>query len=223
MSLYWRCVKAHRFFAMTERLYYSDATLRAFDATLLACEPRGKQFAAQLDRSAFYPGGGGQLCDTGTLSAAGITARVLEALPEGEEIIHVLDRALPAGAVHGELDWDRRHDLSQQHTGQHILSQAFYTLCRAETISVHMTADNCTLDLPRQVGLEDQYRAEELANRIVQEDRPVIAKFVGDEDLARMPLRKPPAAKHTQIRIVEVGGFDWSACGGTHVPTTGAL
>ena len=208
---------------MIERLYYTDTTMRVFDAQIVGCEARGKRFATRLDRTAFYPGGGGQLCDLGTLSAAGVAARVVETLPEGEEIVHLLDRALPAGVVHGELDWARRSDLSQQHTGQHILSQAFYTLCHIETISVHMTADNCTLDLPRQIGLEDQHRAEELANRIVQADRPVIAKFVADEELARMPLRKPPAAKHSQIRIVEVGGFDWSACGGTHVQTTGAL
>ena len=86
-----------------------------------------------------------------------------------------------------------------------------------------MTEDNCTLDLPRQIGLADQVRAEELANQIVQENRPVIAKLVTDEELAQMPLRKPPAAKHAQIRVVEVGGFDWSACGGTHVQSTGEL
>jgi len=197
--------------------------MRVFDAQIVGCEARGKRFATRLDRTAFYPGGGGQLCDTGALSAGGITARVLEALVEGEDVVHVLDKPLPAGGVHGEIDWTRRFDLSQQHTGQHILSQAFYALCRAETVSVHMTDDNCTLDLPRHVSLEDQYRAEELANRIVQENRPVSAKFVSEDELSRMPLRKPPAAKHSEIRIVEVGDFDWSACGGTHVRATGEL
>src|ERR1700737_5496190 len=111
---------------MTERLYYSDAYVRSFDAQLIACEPRGKHFAAQLDRTAFYPGGGGQLFDVGTLSVGETTARVIEVQADGGHMVHLLDRMLPVGTVHGELDWVRRFDLTQQHTGQHILSQAFY-------------------------------------------------------------------------------------------------
>src|SRR5437588_10233293 len=98
----------------TDRLYYSDATIRAFDAQLLSCEPRGKRFAATLDCTAFYPGGGGQLFDMGTLSSGSVAAHVVETLLEGDEIVHLLDRALPPGAVHGELDGARRFDLSQQ-------------------------------------------------------------------------------------------------------------
>jgi alanyl-tRNA synthetase len=224
---------------MTERLYYSDAYLRVFDAHVLDCEPSGKRFAAQLDRTAFYPGGGGQLFDIGTLSVGETIARVLEVQADGNQIVHLLDKPLPAGErsqdfrtegsrgpvgeVRGEIGWARRFDLTQQHTGQHILSQAFYQLCRAETLSVHMTENNCTLDLPRHLSVEDHYRAEELANRIVQENRPVTARFVDDAELSRIPLRKPPAAKHEKIRIVEVADFDWSACGGTHVRATGEV
>ncbi|MBI5877615.1 MAG: hypothetical protein HZB53_08200 [Chloroflexi bacterium] len=208
---------------MTERIYYSDPTVRTFDAQLLSLEARGAQFAAVLDRTAFYAEGGGQLYDTGTLSDGQATAQVLSVQDANGDNVHLLDRALAPGPVRGHVLWERRHDLTQQHTGQHILSQAFYQACHAETVSVHMTEANCTLDLARVLTPEQHAQAEELANQIAQEDRPVMARFVDDEELARLPLRRPPAAKHQKIRVVEIKDFDWSACGGTHVPTTGAV
>ncbi len=208
---------------MTERLYYSDSTLRTFEAQLLSLEPRAAQFAAVLDRTAFYAEGGGQLFDKGARSAGQTAAQVLNVQDANGDTVHLLDKPLALGPVRGHVLWERRWDLTQQHTGQHILSQAFYQACKAETVSVHMTEDNCTLDLARALTPEQHVHAEELANQIVQEDRPVSAQFVDDETLARLPLRKPPAAKHQQIRIVEIKDFDWSACGGTHVRTPGAV
>lgn len=208
---------------MTARLYYADAYLRSFDAQVLSAQPHDENVAVVLDRTAFYPTGGGQLHDLGTLRDEQTQANVIDVLDENGEVVHVLDRPVATGRVHGELDWPRRWDLTQQHTGQHILSQAFYQLFEAETIAVHMTESNCTLDLLRQLTTEQHAQAEELANQIVQSNRPVRAAFVGDEELARMPLRKPPAAKHEKIRIVEVSGFDWSPCGGTHVRATGEV
>jgi alanyl-tRNA synthetase len=208
---------------MTERLYYADSNLRAFDAHIVSSKTRGDQSIIELDRTAFYPTGGGQLFDTGTLSNGESLARVISVEAEDDHVWHIVDRPLIGSVVHGELDWARRCDLSQQHTGQHILSQALNELFKAETISVHMTDSNCTLDLPGHLNEQQHAEAEERANQIVQENRPVTARFVGDEELARMPLRKPPAAKHERTRIVTIEDFDWSPCGGTHMGSTGEV
>ena len=208
---------------MTDRLYYLDSYLRSFEAQILSTQPRGKAFAVVLDRTAFYAEGGGQLYDLGVLSDGQTAAQVLNVQDESGQIVHLLDCPLAGTRVSGEINWSRRFDLTQQHTGQHILSQAFYQLFKAETVSVHMTENTCTLDLARHLNADQHEQVEELANRIAQENRPVIAVFVGDEELARMPLRKPPADKHEKIRIVEIKDFDWSACGGTHVRATGEV
>lgn len=208
---------------MTEKLYYADTMLRNFDARVLSARAQGKQTVVVLDRTAFYPTGGGQLFDTGTLSDGQTVARVVGVEAVNGDVLHTLDRALDGESVRGEIDAARRFDLTQQHTGQHILSQSFFALFKAETISVHMTETNCTLDLPRHMSEQQQAEAEELANHIVQENRLVLAEFVDEEALAQMPLRKPPAAKHEKIRIVEIKDFDWSPCGGTHVRATGEV
>ena len=123
----------------------------------------------------------------------------------------------------GELDWSRRFDLMQQHTGQHILSQAFIAVADAETVGFHLTDDTLTIDLDKKnLQPDDVDRAEDLANQIVFEDRPVTARFVTAAELAKLPLRKPPKVE-SNIRIVEVEGFDWSPCGGTHVARTGQI
>jgi alanyl-tRNA synthetase len=125
--------------------------------------------------------------------------------------------------ITGELDWPRRFDFMQQHTGQHILSQAFIIACDAETVGFHLTDDNLTVDLSRRnLDQSDVDRAEDLANQIVFEDRPVVPRFVTQDEAAQLPVRKPPKVE-TDIRIVEVQGFDWSPCGGTHVARTGEI
>jgi alanyl-tRNA synthetase len=146
-------------------------------------------------------------------------------------VLHVLSQDIAGDEVTGEIDWLRRFDLMQQHTGQHILSQAFIAAADAETVGFHLTDDTLTIDLDNKdlsspatplkgvLGIE---RAEDLANQIVFEDRPVIARFVTAAELSQMPLRKPPQVE-TNIRIVEVEGFDWSPCGGTHVARTGQV
>lgn len=205
---------------MTERLYYQDPYQRAFSAHILDHgEVVGKP-AVMLDRSAFYPGGGGQPPDTGAL--AGV--RVLEVQEdERGRIWHLLAEplSLPAGSeVTGEVNWPRRFDHMQQHTGQHILSAAFLRAAAAETVAFHLGADYTTIDLNR-TGLSTAQvdEAEALANAVVAENRPVTARFVSDEEARRMPLRRPPKAEGP-IRIVQVADFDWSACGGTHVRST---
>jgi alanyl-tRNA synthetase len=204
---------------MTTRLYYTDAATRQFDATVVEVLTHEGHPAAILDRTAFYPTSGGQPFDTGTLG----DRRVIDVVDRDDgEIVHVLDQPIAAGPVRGTIDWDRRFEHMQQHTGQHVLSAAFDKMLGARTVSFHLGAERSTIDLSRDLSPADVARAELEANRIVWEDRPVSVRFVSDEEAAALPLRKEP--KRTgKLRIVEVSEFDLSACGGTHVSRTGAI
>lgn len=203
---------------MTERLYYTDPYATEFDASVVHAETLEGKPAVILDRTAFYPTSGGQPFDTGRLGEA----RVVDVVDREEDIVHVLDRALAAGSVHGAIDWDRRFQHMQQHTGQHVLSAAFDRLCHARTESFHLGSVSATIDLGREVSAKDIERAETEANRIVWEDRPVGIRFADAEEAAKLPLRKEPA-RGGRLRLIDVEGFDISACGGTHVARTGAI
>lgn len=203
----------------TQRLY-EDPYLRTFSASV--CERRqvdGRP-AVVLDATAFYPTGGGQPHDTGTLNGI----RVLDVrVADDGAILHLLAEPLTAERVEGVVDWERRFDHMQQHTGQHILSQAFLQTCGAETVSFHMGSEDTTIDLNcSPPSSEVVAAAERLANQVVMEHRPVSARFVDEAELPNIPLRKMPNVTGA-IRIVEVEGFDWSPCGGTHVCNTGAV
>jgi alanyl-tRNA synthetase len=209
---------------MTDRLYYRDPYLRTFDATVQKVEPRGDRWSVVLDRTAFYPTTGGQPFDTGTLTGV----RVVDVVDEEDgTIAHLVDstsdRTLTPGAVvHGEIDWARRFDHMQQHTGQHVLSAAILSVCRARTVSFHLGAAVSTIDLERELSPAEIAAAETEANRVVWEDRPVTIRFVSAEEAAALPLRKEPARGGT-LRLIDVDGFDLSACGGTHVARSGAI
>jgi alanyl-tRNA synthetase len=213
---------------MTERLYYQDATCKTFTARIVERLTHDDHPAVVLDRTAFYPTGGGQPNDRGKLGHA-LVVDVIERDTDSA-VLHVLDLPADAGTfgkvgdeVSGELDWSRRFDLMQQHTGQHILSQAFIAVADADTMGFHLTDDTLTIDLDKKnLQPDDIDRAEDLANQVVFEDRPVTAHFVTAAELAQLPLRKPPKVE-TNIRIVQVEGFDWSPCGGTHVARTGQI
>ncbi len=210
---------------MTERLYYSDAYLRTFEAQVVDRLEVNGQPAVILNRTAFYPEGGGQPPDRGTLNHVRVVD--VQAREGDDEVLHILSAPLDEETVTGTVDAARRFDLMQQHTGQHILSQAFVHTANAETVSFHLNPDPSdgalTIDLNKAALTPAEIeRAEESANAIVYEDRPVSARFVGDEDLQTLPLRKPPQVDKA-IRIVEIQGFDWSACGGTHVARTGEV
>jgi alanyl-tRNA synthetase len=208
---------------MTERLYHSDPYCTTFDAQVMEKQPHNDRLAVVLDRTAFYPTRGGQPHDTGTLNGAQVV-EVVEREHNGT-VVHLLptQSRLPDGEVRGEIDWSRRFDHMQQHTGQHILSQAFVQIADADTVGFHMSHSYSTIDLNREtLSDEDKTRAETLANQIVFDDRPVSSNLVTLEEARQLPLRKPPALKGA-IRIVQVEGFDWSACGGTHVARTGAV
>lgn len=208
---------------MTERLYYADPYLTAFRARVLEAELSEGRLAVVLDRSAFYPTSGGQPHDTGTLAGESVV-EVRERESDGA-VVHCLPdgSALPSGEVEGQIDWSRRFDHMQQHTGQHILSQAFVQLYDADTTGFHLSQTYSTIDLNRNTLSEDDIsRGEALANQIVFEDRPVTWQFVTPDEVRRLPLRKPPAMRE-DIRVVQIEGFDWSACGGTHVARTGSV
>ena len=210
---------------MTERLYYSDSYLRTFEARVVERLEVNGQPAVILDRSAFYPEGGGQPADRGTLNQIEVVDVI--AREDDDEVLHVLSAPLGEDAVAGVVEHTRRFDLMQQHTGQHILSQAIIHAADAETVSFHLNPDPLdgalTIDLhTAQLTPAAAERAEELANTIVFEDRPVTARFVNKEELQALPLRKPPKVNGA-LRIVEIENFDWSACGGTHVERTGEV
>ena len=135
---------------------------------------------------------------------------------------HVLDGALDDDMVHGQVDWPRRFDHMQQHLGQHLLSAAFEELFNLKTVSFHLGPDSATIDLAGDPGDAELVAAESRTNEIIWEDRPVDARFVTAEELARLPLRKPPAVAGP-VRVVAVPDFDYSACGGTHPRSTGAV
>ena len=205
----------------TERLYYLDPYLREFNARIVARHNLAGRPAVALDRTAFYPIGGGQPCDTGHLAAIGDPpAAVLDVVAEDGLVWHVLDAAPTGEAISGAINWTRRFDHMQQHTGQHILSQAFIQTYQAETVAFHLGASASTIDLNRtDLGPAALAAIEAVANDVIDRALPVTADFVGPEALANLPLRKPPKVDEN-IRVVQVQGFDWSACGGTHVSNT---
>ena len=203
----------------TERLYYADCYLREFEASVLAVEPEARGFRIYLDRSAFYPDSGGQPADRGTLN--GIP--VLDVVDAGDSVAHVVERKPEGERVSGQIDWVRRFDHMQQHTGQHILSAAFERVGNFKTVSFHLGTEISTIDLDSdRLGRRQIDEAEELANQVVFENREVRILFKSDEEAGRMGLRKP-TEREGEIRVVEVPDFDLSACGGTHVSRTGAV
>jgi alanyl-tRNA synthetase len=204
---------------MTERLYYNDPYLRTFDAQATATASWEGHPAVVLDRTAFYPTSGGQPFDTGTINGV----RVLQVEEDDAgTILHVLERPIAPGAVRGEIDWTRRFEHMQQHTGQHVLSAAFVQVCNAPTVSFHLGAERGTIDLSREPTPAEIAAAEAEANRIVWEDRPVAVRFAGAEEASRLALRKA-SQREGELRLIDVEGFDLSACGGTHVARTGAI
>jgi len=209
------------------RLYYADAFLTEFDAQVseIQAEPRP---AIILERTAFYPTSGGQVFDTGWVEANGSRMRVVEVAEEGDRILHYLE-SVPAGVVagtqvHGSIDLPRRRDHMQQHSGQHVLSAAFIRLFEMPTVSFHMGDEVCTIDLDTKTASAEQVeRAEDLANQVVMEDRRVDIRFVSLEEARGLGLRKLPPVEREQLRLIDIGDFDLTACGGTHVRSTGQI
>jgi alanyl-tRNA synthetase len=214
---------------VTQRLYYADAYQVRFVAQVverLSWPDNGEQAdpgcpAVVLDRTAFYPTGGGQPHDAGWLNGVPVVD-VVERDADGA-VIHLLARSLDAEQVEGKVDWKRRFDLMQQHTGQHILSAAFVERLQANTVGFHLADGYATIDLDRApLSVGDLDGVEAWTNAAVFRNLPVHARFVSDAEVASLSLRKP-LAHPGPVRIIEIPDLDCSACGGTHVRATGEV
>jgi len=204
----------------TEKLYQRDAYRTAFTARVTGMEAIKGAPAVALDKTCFYPTSGGQLHDTGTIGAA----PVVDVFEKDGRIYHVLEKECSlSGEVDGAVDWERRFDHMQQHTGQHILTSALIDTLGAATVSSSLGAEMSTIDIAlTSLSPDDAARAEDEANRRIYDDVPVHILFPEDKELEKMPLRKkPPPGKKT--RIIHIEGFDYSPCGGTHCSRTGEV
>ena len=205
----------------TERLYYNNPGLLEFDARIVETLTLGNRFGLVLDRTAFYPTSGGQPNDLGTINDLPLLDCVED--EETGAVIHVVSSKVEAETVRGHIDAGRRNDHMQQHSGQHVLSQAFVELFGWPTVSFHLGVLNCTIDLPADsISREQSEKAEELANRIVQENRNVAVRYLTQDTIAEAGLRKP-TEREGDIRVIDIAGYDRSACGGTHVRSTGDI
>src|SRR6185295_14265447 len=207
----------------TERLYYRDSHLLEFDARVTDVSERDDgAIALTLDRTAFYPTGGGQPNDTGTLGAA----RVIDCIDAAEEgVLHLVQGPVPqiGDTVHGKIDPLRRLDHLQQHTGQHILSAAFVKLFDAPTRSFRVLAHDCEIDVELNDPSDERIeQAVDLANQTIWQNLPITIREVTTEEAAALPLRKEPA-REGELRIIEISDFDLTPCGGTHANGTGEV
>jgi len=206
----------------TQRLYFSDATQRTCTATVLAVTEFHQRPALVLSATVFYPEGGGQPADFGTLGAS----QVIDVQEHNDSIYHILAEpsSLQVGdEVTGTIDWERRFDHMQQHTGQHTLSGAFYRLWNIPTVSWHLGKENVTIDIAK-VGLSEAeiVQVELLANQIIWQNVAVTAQFYSRAELEQLDIRKG-TDRDGDIRIVSIGDFDRIGCGGTHVAATGQV
>ena len=205
---------------MTRKLYHEDPYLQSFSSQVYErIEYQGKP-ALILQQSAFYPTSGGQPHDTGTLNDA-IVLDVIE--DEKYGLVHVLEVDIGDDFVYGQINWERRFDHMQQHSGQHLLSQVFLRLCEAETLSFHLGDESSTLDVDlADLDRETVSFVETISNQVIYENRSIMAHILNQEELAQFPLRKMPS-REGPIRLVEIAQFDYSPCGGTHCAHTGEL
>lgn len=208
---------------MTELLYLHDSYLKEFDAVVTAVDGQ----AIAVDPSAFYPGGGGQLADTGAVRWAGGRARAIEIRRQGDEIWHVLDAAAPpvGAAVRGEIDWDRRYAIMRHHSALHVLVGVVYKQFNALVTGGAIYPDRARMDFSLEDLNKERVSAIEAeANRVIAERRRILVRFVSREEFERSDLSRlarhllPPEIR--EVRVIEIEGFDAQADGGTHVATT---
>lgn len=210
---------------MTQRLYYEDAYLTEFDAQVCQCRREGERYFVCLDRSAFYPTSGGQPCDEGELGGNPVRDVFVDA--QGE-VWHALEAPLEVGArVRGKIDWARRFDHMQQHAGEHMLANAVWRQLGGGVIGLHLGAEFSSIDadLPQgcvRPSAEALRALEDDVNAHIQQNLPIVCTFPDAQTLAAMPLRKPPTVKE-HIRIVNIGNYEYVACGGTHPSSTGQI
>jgi alanyl-tRNA synthetase len=205
---------------MTEKLYETDGHLAVFEATVVGCEEAGEgRFRVLLDRTAFAAAAGGQEADTGRLG----DARVLDVLPEGEESVHLTDRALvPGSTVRGEIDWEPRFRRMQNHSGEHLVSGVVHRLFGYENVGFHLGSEDVTVDFDGELTREQLDRVEDLVNGLVAQNLEVRAWYPTEDELATLDYRSKKELTG-RVRIVTVDGVDDCACCAPHVARTGEI
>ncbi len=204
---------------MSKRLYQIDPYRTTFESAVIRRFPEGERVGIVLEETCFYPTSGGQYADGGTLGGE----RVEDVRQDGEEIVHVLTSDPSGDRLVGKIDWTRRFDHMQQHSGQHVLSQSFLRILNLNTVSAHLGAEASTVELPAEnLTRDDLNRVETEANGIVLECRPIHALEVSVDEARARGVRKLPE-RSGNLRIIEVADYDLSACGGTHCRSTGEI
>ena len=204
---------------MTNKLYLSDSYLTEFDAKIIERGEIDKNPAVVLDQTLFYPSSGGQQHDIGNIE----NVNVVDVCVENDKIWHVLSQPVIKDQIKGKIDWPRRFDFMQQHTGFHILAQSFLRLLKVETLSSYLGETYGTIDVDiKQITWEEIEQVELLANQIIRENRPVKAYFVEQEQLNKLHVRKAPEFIEN-VRLVDIDNYDLDPCGGTHVKSTGEV
>ncbi len=204
---------------MTEALYYKNTREEHFTASLVEQRARGKEWIALLDRTAFYPEGGGQPADRGSLNGI----EVLDVRKEDNNILHFLPKKIESSKVQGKIDLAFRYDYMQQHTGQHLISAALYKKGNYKTVSSYLGRGYTAVEIDvADISEKQVLEVEELCNLIISRNLPVISHWVSSEQAARFPLRKPVPDKE-RIRLVEIEDFDFVGCGGMHMDHTGEI
>ncbi len=207
--------------AETRRLYFLDAYQVEFESAIVHRAEKEGRPALALEATCFYPEGGGQPCDLGEIEGV----RVVKVVEEDNLVWHLLEKELGGEKtrVRGKIDWPRRFDHMQQHSGQHLLSQVCFELFRAETLSFHLGEAVSSIEIDKEAFSEEEEKAaERRAMELILENRPVKSYFVAAEKAEAIPFRKKPA-KAGELRVVEIENYDFSACGGTHVRSTGEI
>ena len=203
----------------TQKLYYEDCEIREFTARVTGCREEKGKFLVTLDATAFYPEGGGQACDVGFLG----DARVLDTQERDGQVLHFCDRPLPLNAqVTGKIDWQRRFDLMQQHTGEHIVSGIIHRRFGYHNTGFHVGVQMLEVDFDGELSWEALQEIEQEANRVVWENLPVNCFVPGPEELSRIFYRTKRALPWP-VRIVEIPGVDSCACCGVHTKYTGQV
>lgn len=203
----------------TRKLYYEDCHLNTFSATVTGCTPAEKGFLVTLDATAFYPEGGGQACDLGTLG----TVRVLDVQERDGNVLHLCEEALEIGApITGQIDWERRQDLMQQHTGEHIVSGLIHARYGYHNVGFHMGKDVVTIDFDGPIDPVALGEIEEQANRAVWQNLPVRCWYPSREELPSVNYRRKKDLPWP-VRIVEIPGVDICACCGVQAAQTGEV
>ena len=203
----------------TRKLYYEDCHLRQFTAQVLTCRECGKGHAVTLSATAFYPEGGGQACDLGTLD----DANVLAVQENGEEILHFCDKKLEIGStVTGRIDWARRFDLMQQHSGEHIVSGLVHSLCGYHNVGFHVGSEVMEIDFDGPISAQLLWEIEGKANEAVWQNLPILCHYPSEAELPNVVYRSKKALDWP-VRIVQIPGYDSCACCGVHVASTGEI